>query len=91
MATRVSLTVSQVRNIYRAGQQGRAISIGGRKNPWPFGAKARSRRARGYMVLDGDGLPVHTGRNLSKREALEVAKEARRAGDKGVHLVQYKD
>lgn len=41
----------------------------------------------GYMVLDEEGLPVHTGRDLSKTEALKIAKEARKEGEK-VHLVR---
>jgi hypothetical protein len=52
------------------------------KNLFGFGKK----RA-GYMVLDRDGYPVHTGRDLPKREALEVAKEARRHGER-VRLVK---
>jgi hypothetical protein len=57
-----------------------------RKNSWLKRAVSRG----GYMVLDGDGLPVHTGRDLSKTEALQMAREARKAGDRGVHLVKTK-
>ena len=41
----------------------------------------------GYMVLDENGHPVHTGRDLSKTEALKIAKDARKVGEK-VHLVR---
>ena len=62
------------------------------KNLFGFGkAKRHTKRAlgrTGYMVLDADGLPVHTGRDLSKREALQIAKDARKDGEKGIHLVK---
>jgi hypothetical protein len=64
----------------------------GRKNGlFSFIGKAKRRAGKGYMVLDREGLPVHTGRNLSKREALSIAKEARKDGEKGIHLVRMKN
>lgn len=61
-------------------------------NLFGFGKKKRKRRdsGAGYMVLDREGLPVHSGRDLPRSEALELAKEARSHGEKGVHLVKTK-
>jgi hypothetical protein len=50
-----------------------------------FATKLGRRAGRGYMVLDSDNYPVHTGSDLTKREALKIAKAARADGEK-VHL-----
>lgn len=55
-----------------------------KRNSWLKRAITRSK----YMVLDGEGHPVHTGRDLSKTEALKIAKAARRDGEKGIRLVK---
>jgi len=63
-----------------------------KRNLFGFGKKTKRRLARAglsrsrYMVLDRDGLPVHSGRDLTKKEALQIAKSARKDGEKGIHL-----
>ena len=51
--------------------------------------KAKSRLGTGYDVMDMQGYPVHTGTNLTKREALKIAKAARADGEK-VRLVRHR-
>jgi hypothetical protein len=63
-----------------------------RKNFFGIGRKvkkAKSRAGTGYDVMDMDGYPVHTGTNLSKRDALIIAKAARADGEK-VRLVRHR-
>lgn len=59
-----------------------------RKNLFGIGKKAKARRGKGYIVVDSDNYPVHTGSNLTKTEALKIAKAARADGEK-VHLERY--
>lgn len=51
--------------------------------------KAKRRMGTGYDVMDMDGYPVHSGTNLSKRDALIIAKAARAEGEK-VRLVRHR-
>jgi hypothetical protein len=54
----------------------RAVGVKG--NPWFKRALDRGV----YKVVDEDGVQVHTGSGLSKKEALQIAKESRKEGEK---------
>jgi hypothetical protein len=67
------------------------VSPTSRRNGF-FGSvrKAIKRSRGGYMVVDSEGYPVHTGHDLTKREALKFAKGARREGEKGIRIIRAK-
>lgn len=61
-----------------------------RKNLFGFGRKIKKTKARsggGYRVIDSDRIPIHSG-YLSKAEALSMAKDARRDGERGIRLIR---
>jgi hypothetical protein len=63
-----------------------AVKKKARRRPNSWFKRATS--GGGYMVVDSNGHPVHTGTGLRKTEALQIAKAARKDGEKGIRLVR---